>query len=317
LAARLFARIERSTGVSLPHGALLEHQTVEQLATLIRARRQGTGVHPPGPFFVVPIHAGGTRAPFFCVHGAGGNVLNLVALGRHLASDRPFYGVQARGLDGVEPPFSSIEQMADAYLAEIRAVQPRGPYFLGGYCGGGLVAYEMAQRLRATGERVALLALIDSPSPLLPPPESRIRRWSRMLREKDAGSILERARLKWRRDTGAARTAGALRFHKGRGGPIPHELRDQWLTNEFMQTAASYEIRPYSGELVLFRARDESVAGPANLGWGDLAAGGLRVEDVPGDHHSLAEEPHVRVLGTKLEVFLQRAESLSPEAISA
>ena len=110
----------------------------------------------------MPIQLGGDKAKFFCVHGAGGNVLFYRGLSKRLGNDFPFYGLQARGLDGTSEPLPSIEDMAKAYVEEIRTVQASGPYCLGGYCLGGVVAYEMAQLLREEGDEVALLALLDT-----------------------------------------------------------------------------------------------------------------------------------------------------------
>jgi amino acid adenylation domain-containing protein len=307
LAARLFARIEKSQGVALPLGVLLDHQTVEQLAALVRERKATPA--PAHTRFVLPIRPTGRRPPYFCVHGAGGNVLNMHGLAQHLDPDRPFHGVQARGVDGREAPFGSIEEMADAYLVEIRAVQPHGPYFLGGYCGGGHVAYAMAQRLLAEGELVASLTLIDSPGPGRPPPVSRLRRWSQTLLHERGGALLRRLQAKWQRDRGRARSEATLRQHLAHGEVVPHELRDFWLTNEFIRAAAHYRMEPYPGRLLVFRARDGAPGEPEDLGWKEMAGGGLVVEAVPGDHHSLAQEPHVRVLGARLEAALQAAEA--------
>jgi thioesterase domain-containing protein len=111
---------------------------------------------------LVAVQRGGDRLPFFCVHGAGGNVLNFRDLARAMHPEQPFYGVQASGIDGVSPPHETIEEMAEAYVAEIRELQPGGPYLLGGYSGGGIVAFEMARRLTALGQEVGLLAFIDT-----------------------------------------------------------------------------------------------------------------------------------------------------------
>jgi amino acid adenylation domain-containing protein len=308
LAARLLARIERSTGVPLPPGALLEHQTVEQLAATLRSRQGAPGRDLVRPAFVVPVRPGGEQLPFFCVHGAGGNVFNLHDLGRHLPPGRPFHGLQARGVDGLGTPFASIEESAVAYLAEIREIQPHGPYLLGGYCGGGLVAYEMSQTLLAAGEQVALLVLIDAPSPVPILRASKLNRWSRTLAVESSGSLLRRAQLKWRRHLDAFQFTTSLRRHQARGGAIPHGLRDQWLTNEFMQIAARYQIRPYSGKVVLLVARDGQLADPPDAGWAELAGDGLLVERVPGDHRSLVKEPHVRALGARLASLFEEAE---------
>ena len=98
----------------------------------------------------------------FLVHGAGGDVLwGYANLSAHLPVDQPIYGIKSRGQAGLEE-FNTLEQMAAYYVQEVRSFQPQGPYLLGGYCFGGNVAYEMARQLGAQGERVALLALLDT-----------------------------------------------------------------------------------------------------------------------------------------------------------
>ena len=99
------------------------------------------------------------------MHGGAGTILHLEPLARRLAPERPFYGLQARGLYGGAPPAVTVEELAEHYLSEIRDVQPHGPYYLAGYCFGALVAYEMAQRLLADGEEIAQLAFFNGPSP--------------------------------------------------------------------------------------------------------------------------------------------------------
>ncbi len=159
LATRLFAQVERAFGLKLPLSTLFEAQTPEAFAQLLNRRQQGLDSEWSP---LVPIQKNGTKPIFFCAHGAGGNVLIYRDLSRLLGDDQPFYGLQSRGLDGMLSPCTTIEEMASLYVSEIRKVQPRGPYFLGGYCMGGTVAYEMAQQLTALGEKVALLAVFDT-----------------------------------------------------------------------------------------------------------------------------------------------------------
>jgi phthiocerol/phenolphthiocerol synthesis type-I polyketide synthase E len=171
LAVRLFAQIEKVFKVKLPLATLFEAPTIHELAQVLRNEVPSSGWTP-----LVAIQPSGSRPPFFCIHGAGGNVLIYRELSQHLGPDQPFYGLQSQGLDGASPPLTRIEDMAALYLKAIRSQQPHGPYFIGGYCGGGLIAYEVAQRLEGAGEEVALLALLDTMNFSHIPPLSA---WSR------------------------------------------------------------------------------------------------------------------------------------------
>jgi amino acid adenylation domain-containing protein len=160
LAVELFAAIERRIGPRLPLASIFEAPTVEQLAEL--ARREGWGAPWSS---LVPINADGSRRPVFCVAAGDGNTVGYGALARHLGPDQPFYALQPRGLDGRVPLLRTVEGMARQYVRAVRSVQAHGPYLLVGRCLGGVVAYEMARRLEADGENVALLAVLDSLGP--------------------------------------------------------------------------------------------------------------------------------------------------------
>ena len=157
LAVRLIARIHKQFGQKLPLPTLFHGATIERLAGVLRRSPR-----PPSPSPLVGIHLSGSRRPFFCVHPAGGSVLGYAGLSRRLGPDQPFYGLQHPGLDSESRLYTRIEEMASDYLATLRAVQPEGPYLLGGWSFGGIVAFEMAQQLEAEGQKVALLALLDS-----------------------------------------------------------------------------------------------------------------------------------------------------------
>src|SRR5579872_2134235 len=136
LAVQLFARIHKSFGIKLPVATLFEAPTVRELAQVLRLHSS-----PQCWSSLVAIQPEGNRPPFFCMHGAGGNVLIYRDLSKHLGADQPFYGLQARGLDGKSELLTTIEDMATAYVDEIVRFFPEGPYFVGGYCGGGTIAY--------------------------------------------------------------------------------------------------------------------------------------------------------------------------------
>src|SRR5271157_2379043 len=136
LAVQLFARIEKIFHVKLPLATLFEAPTIEEMARILR-QQETAAAEPEGWSPLVTIQAGGTRPAFFCIHGAGGNVLIYRDLAKHLGPEQPFYGLQAQGLDGKSAPLKTIEDMAALYVKEIRKVQAHGPYFIGGYCMGG------------------------------------------------------------------------------------------------------------------------------------------------------------------------------------
>jgi phthiocerol/phenolphthiocerol synthesis type-I polyketide synthase E len=157
LAVCLFARIEETFNVELPMSTLIEAPTISDLGRILDGNESAPKWSP-----LVELQRGGSRPPFFCVHGAGGNVLIYRDLARQLGPDQPVYGLQSQGLDGKQPVLTHIEDMASLYISEIRRVQSHGPYLLGGYCMGGTIALEMAERLKLQGEEVALLALFDT-----------------------------------------------------------------------------------------------------------------------------------------------------------
>jgi thioesterase domain-containing protein len=153
------ARIKQELRTQLPLALLIQGATVEHLAAQLR--KQNESSESP----VVALRSVGSRSPFFCVHPAGGGVICYKDLVRYLGDDQPVYGFQARGFEDGQAALDDLEVMAAEYVKAMRAVQPQGPYRIGGWSMGGVVAYEMATQLRAQGEEVALLALLDVKSP--------------------------------------------------------------------------------------------------------------------------------------------------------
>src|SRR5205085_5144245 len=133
--------------------------TLEEVAKILRQEKPSRGNSVSS---IVEIQRRGSRPPLFLVHGAGGGMFwGYANLARCLGEDQPVYAFKSRGLDGLDE-FATVEEIAAHYVADMRARQPHGPYYLGGYCFGGNVAYEMARQLDAQGERTALLALMNS-----------------------------------------------------------------------------------------------------------------------------------------------------------
>jgi thioesterase domain-containing protein len=311
LAVRLFAEIRKLFGHDLPLATLFQAPTVEQQASCL---------HADGPVAswssLVPIQPAGTRPPFFCIHGAGGNVLNYRWLAQYLGTDQPVYGLQSQGLDGRTLGPQQIEEMAAHYLTEIRSVQPRGPYHLGGGSFGGVVAFEMARQLEAQGEVVALVALFDSFAPQRRIRGGLIRRIPahidlvRQLGPRDGMRYLvTRVRAVTQKRFVRAAWKMSARIRRRLGQPLPRTLRSVEMVN--IQAQRRYVPQCYGGQLTLFRARERVIVSHPDpeMGWGPWAAGGVEIHEVPGDHITLLNEPHVQVLAERLNACLEKADT--------
>jgi amino acid adenylation domain-containing protein len=157
LMLRLSRKIEQATGQRLPLTVIYDAPTVAGLAEILGGQKSGSGFTP-----LVLLRPGSEAPPFFFVHGLGGLAMEVVPIARLIRGNHPVYGIQAKGLDGREAPNDRVEAMAEYYLRVITERQPRGPYLLSCLCFGGLVALEIARRLLERGERIGLLALIDT-----------------------------------------------------------------------------------------------------------------------------------------------------------
>ena len=292
LAVRLMHRIEREMGKRLPITALLEAPTVERMAEVI-----GRGEAREDWSSLVAIQPEGWRPPFFCVHGIGGTVLRFYDLARHLGREQPVYGLQAQGVSGKHPCHSRVEDMAAHYLTEIRRLQPHGPYYLGGYSLGGSVAMEMARRLRAEGQEIGIVALLDT----------------------FAGTYQSKGKLLVKFLTLAPREKLYHLRRKGRSlgksikktvamARLPRVLKE--VRRACHQAAKQYIVQPYLGEITLFHAEERSLSSenPYET-WKTLALGGLEVHEVPGGHGSVIDEPAVTFLAEKLKACLERAQA--------
>jgi amino acid adenylation domain-containing protein len=291
LAARLMHRIEQQLGQRLPLAALLQAPTIEQLA-----RAMSGGEQQDAWSSLVPLQPQGSRPPFFCVHGVGGNVLGFRDLVRHLADDQPFYALQPQGLDGKRACLTSVQEMAARYINEIRKVQPAGPYHIGGYSFGGLVAYEMAQMLEAEGEQVALLALLDSYPGKIETRGEQIKSLMGLPLKQRLGFVFKKGSFVLM----TMRKRIELRF-------LPQALRN--VRQACSKAAGDYEVQPYNGRVTLFRVREKSVDSlndPYAIWW-RMAARGVELREISGDHLSLLKEPQVRLLAQELTDALSQS----------
>jgi thioesterase domain-containing protein len=305
-----------------------------QLAQRLRPRdaaAEAAAAAPSEPWVpsaLVAIQSSGRRPPFFCVHPAGGDVLCFQALSRHLGPEQPFYGLQSRGLEAGDEPLATIEEMAAAYRAEMSRITP-GPYHLGGWSLGGVVAFELARQLAEAGSEVALLAIVDStPSPGAPA-AGAARDDGDGWHEGDGGNdarwlmdIADYLERLWGVELGLTYEtlrvlppeSQALRFlaamkrtsFGAAGASLEqlHRLLRVFKTN--VRAFRRYRPRPYPGTITLFRVaaaagepEDAAALEPA-LGWGALSLRPVEIEIVPGDHISALAEPHVRILAERL-----------------
>ena len=316
LAVRLFAQIAKIVGKELPLATLFHAPTIEQLAGLIR-RQQWSAPWKS----LVSIQPGGSRAPFFCVHAHDGGVLFWRDLARHLGSDQPFYALQPQGLDGKEHLHGRVEEMAAHYIRDIRTLQPEGPYFIGGHCIGGLIAFEMAQQLHLQGERVGLLALFDSYAPR---GESSARRSLAFRYRRQLIRLFQTASLHVG-NVSVLEPKERFLYIKGKFNKalyklymavgrawVPAARNRRNILNAATQAARSYHSKVYPGKITLFRATHlgGGIKRDPQMGWGPLAAGGLESHLIPGYHAHIVLEPRVRVLAQELTAALCKAQEI-------
>lgn len=264
---------------------------------------------------LIPLTLGNSQHPFFCVHPMFGVVFPYLELAHHLGSQHSFYGLQPLGLDGKSRPLNRIEAIAAYYIQAIQTLQPHGPYFLGGWSFGGLVAFEMAQQLTQAGQQIELLAILDTPAPCHKSSFYQSLKfllgtalWSTLPFLLDY-SALTTERLQSRSWVSRTQWAAIARL-------LPEESRLQLLDESairsllpivYANSQATYRYipQPYPQRLTLFKAAEQPDAfkhEPA-LGWSRLVAD-VQLHHVPGNHLSLLKQPHVQALAQELGQYL-------------
>ncbi|HZW34326.1 MAG TPA: amino acid adenylation domain-containing protein, partial [Isosphaeraceae bacterium] len=341
LAIRMLTRVEAAFGRALPLSSVFLGAAIADLAEMLRRP-----VEPRAATPLVALQPAGASRPFFCVHPAGGIAYCFLELAQSLGADRPFYAFQAPGLEGDAEPFDSLERMAAHYIDAMRTVQPAGPYHLGGWSLGGLVAYEMARQLTAQGQPVATLAVLDAHAPSPPPePTPALRRLAEqavslpLFRDSlafgdgDAGVDDVALLLGFLAPMAPGVGLGSRRLFDRLNRLSPDEQRlealkffglDQVYHRETepervarlwkvlgtnLLAALKYTPRPYPGRLVLLRAaaNSDADADPA-MGWGELAAA-VATHTIPGDHAAILRPPGVAILAGALIAEIARCEA--------
>jgi acyl-CoA synthetase (AMP-forming)/AMP-acid ligase II/thioesterase domain-containing protein/NAD(P)-dependent dehydrogenase (short-subunit alcohol dehydrogenase family)/acyl carrier protein len=296
LAARLFGRIEKEFGRNLPLSTLFKAPTVEALAALL-----GESKDQAPPCRVLPVQPKGSRPPFFCIPGGGSDAIVFQDLSRALGPEQPFYGLQARGLDAtpIEGEFPSVEQVAADFIKAIRNLQPQGPYFVGGHCFGCLLAWEVASQLKAQGQEVGLLALLD-------PIVSNV----------FSDDIIGRDRLryhfqKFMRLSLDAKFGYFLAKVRNFSRTLVVRQRIAQSYDQARSMHRRYQLRPYPGRAVVFLADDSFFKlipdrDPRRY-YEQLASEGTHYIEIEGDHHGILHQPGVPGLAAELRACLAQA----------
>lgn len=309
LVAPLLARIEREFGRRLTPNSVLASPTIEQLAALLRNSRA------PTPFTqLFPIQPAGSKPPFFCVGVSIGGGFFYRPLAQHLGIEQPLLGVQFdRSLvDQLHVPYA-LDELAAYMVRAIREQRPQGPYFLGGFCDHGTLAYETARQLLNQGQAVALLVLFDARNPAYSNGRRNGQLWRRVPFHLQKLRQLERAeacryigvRLKplWQAVRG---NAGDL-FKEIRARRKVVRLTD--LEQIFTRALERYQPKPYPGRVALFRADTKS--DEALSGWRDVITGSVELHDVAGNHMGMFFDPYVNHWASRLAACMDKAGELA------
>ncbi len=317
LAVRLMAQIYDKFEHNLPLSTLFENPTIEKLAAIVsQPSRKSSNSH------LVAINSSGDKLPFFCIHGAGGNISPYFNISRRLGEDYPFYALED-SLEQDRPEIISVEETATRYLQEVRKVQPNSPYLLGGHCYGGVLAFEMARQLHNQGDTVGLLVVIDAilPEKIVEPTD-----------DDDAKFLL--------------RIAESMKTDSDVDFSVPfEELRDLPLTEKLnlinqkanfifsdaeiqdflsyyklfklhVQAMRNYIPQVYPRSITLFRASEEIIHDFDNpewsssdplLGWGKCSSQPIQTFDIPGDHFSILVKPHIQEFTKQLKRCIDNA----------
>ncbi len=323
----MLARVGEAFGRQLPVTAVLRAQTIEEMARLLED-------DPVQWTALVPLQPHGSKAPFFWIHGDKSDAF----LPRYLDPDQPVYALVHQSQNGTPARFTTVEQIARHYLREMRMIQPAGPYLLGGFCFGGLVAFEIAHQLKEQGDEVRLLALVEpsplqtcrsSPVRLSPPPAKqpwfdRVRKTGlRNLHHVRQIGIREGA-LFVARGTVAkavasfyrvtARPSRTLKATLCRGYhwlqlAAPFALRSSYILSVYRRARRKYEARIFPGAVSVF-VDPEHVRG----NWTALATGEVDVHEIPFGHEAILVEPAIEEWAVALKGCIERAQSMTISA---
>jgi thioesterase domain-containing protein/acyl carrier protein len=318
IAVTLIVRIEKEFGIRLPLATLFDQSTIARLSAVIEK-----GVEPSGWRSLVPLRPAGTKKPLFLIHGLGLNVLLYTTVINHLDPEQPVYGLQAKGLNGKDQPFETIEEIAAYYISEIMSVDDQGPYRLAGYSLGGIIAYEMGRQLAEMGKEVSFVGLLDAvaegSSRHLPVPGHILSKtnyflnylfWNISYFLKSSGeSRVAKLKRRWR---GLSKKVRGIdikvdkndRVSKGEQRELPKYLHKVHRAN--LRAGKNYILKPYDGRVHLFKAEHQTfyIVDPVNYGWNNYARGGVVIHEITGEHSSTFAPPNDKNFASILQKSL-------------
>jgi amino acid adenylation domain-containing protein len=312
IAIRIIRTIEQKTNRRLPITTLFESPTIEKLARLLEGDEKRSYWKS-----LVPIKTTGSKPTLYLIHGSGLTVLVFHNLAMFLDPDRPIFGLQARGLNGIDEPFDNMEDIASGYLAEILEQNPTGPYSLVGYSFGGIVAFEMAKRLKAMGREVIMLAILDANADNSRYFDSPPLRWKKKIKRQFPKfnfifhSFVKRPipTIRYQFDFVRYKLHDLLL----RLGLVTKELDEEERIEHFGKINSKHEIayskyqmRPYNGKIDLFRVKTRNyyLDDPIYLGWKPYAAE-IEIHEISGDHKTFLLQPNVQELARLLEEIMK------------
>jgi amino acid adenylation domain-containing protein len=311
IAVEVMVRIEKETGIKLPLSSLFKYPTIKGFATLLNADNKETIWKS-----LVPIKSTGSKMPIYIIHGSGSNIMNFSSFALHMDEEQPVYGLQAKGLNGVDKPLNNMEEIASHYITEVVKHNPTGPYAIAGYSFGGYVAIEMARQLRLLGKEVKLLAMFDtnaeehfSKTTTFNKACNKVIRqfkkgaWitSRLL--KHPGSTIDyQANFLKNKVISLSTSIGLLKQQKPEG----YLLELHRISQQNNMAYYNYRLQPFDGKIDLFKAKERVyfVDDFKFLGWKKYALQGVLVHEVPGDHKTMLFPPNDKVFASVLQKAL-------------
>jgi amino acid adenylation domain-containing protein len=321
IAVALMVKIEKELNIRLPLASLFERSTIHLLAELIDQDSDAIEWRS-----LVPIRPAGIKKPLFLVHGLGLNVLLYTTVINFLDPEQPVYGLQAKGLNGVDEPLDTIEKIAAYYITEIQTIDKDGPYALAGFSLGGRIAYEMARQLDEMGKKVSFLGVLDATAessvthqPFLTRTQYRMKYFINYISWNIASFFKEPTQTKLsvirRRWNGLEKRMRGLDIKvqkedlvsKGKKNELPKYLRKVHRANSWANR--NYVIRPYNGTVHLYKAKKQTfyIPEPEDYGWNRVAKGGVIIHEIPGEHSNTFAPPNDKYFANILQQSLDES----------